>query len=116
MVSSTINQDPEQAPIIQRIDPYAEWRAMEGATLVGGVYIRDMSAIEVSPWPRKGDGVKGALGYLDGDDEYDEHVVELPPGGYTAPARHLYTECTYVISGRGSTTVWYKFEFPARLL
>ena len=100
------NLDPEKQPALTRLDMYQEWRKREGAPLVGGVYIKDMKAVEVGPWPRKGDGVKGALSYLDGDDEADEHVVELPPGGATAPLRHLYTEAIYVVSGHGSTSVW----------
>jgi len=100
------NLDPEKQPALTRLDMYQEWRKHEGAPLVGGVYIKDMKAVDVGPWPRKGDGVKGALSYLDGDDEADEHVVELPPGGATAPLRHLYTEAIYVVSGHGSTSVW----------
>jgi quercetin dioxygenase-like cupin family protein len=100
------NLDPEKQPALARVDRYQEWRKREGAPLVGGIYIKDMKAVEVGPWPRKGDGVKGALCYLDGDDEADEHVVELPPGGATAPLRHLYTEAIYVVSGHGSTAVW----------
>jgi len=100
------NLDPEKQPSLTRLDMYQEWRKREGAPLVGGVYIKDMKAVEVGPWPRKGDGVKGALCYLDGDDEADEHLVELPPGGSTAPLRHLYTEAIYVVSGHGSTSVW----------
>ena len=100
------NLDPEKQPVLTRLDMYQEWRKREGAPMVGGVYIKDMKAVEVGPWPRKGDGVKGALSYLDGDDEADEHVVELPPGGSTAPLRHLYTEAIYVVSGHGSTSVW----------
>jgi quercetin dioxygenase-like cupin family protein len=65
-----------------------------------------MKAVEVGPWPRKGDGVNGALCYLDGDDEADEHIVELAPGGATAPLKHMYTEAVYVVSGHGSTSVW----------
>src|ERR1700741_3596037 len=106
-MSETDNHlDPEKQPALVRVDAYEEWRKREGAPLVGGVYIKDMKAVEVGPWPRKGDGVKGALCYLDGDDEADEHVVELPPGGSTAPLRHLYTEAIYVVSGHGSTSVW----------
>lgn len=105
-MSATINLDPEKQPAVVRVDRYQEWRKREGAPLVGGVYIKDMKAVEVGPWPRKGDGVKGALCYLDGDDESDEHVVELSPGGSTAPLRHLYTEAVYVVTGHGSTSVW----------
>jgi quercetin dioxygenase-like cupin family protein len=102
----TRDPDPEQQPALTRIDVYDEWRRREGLPLVGGVYHRDMNEIEVGPWARKGDGVRGALSYLDGDEEGDEHIVELPPGGSTAPLKHMYTEATYVLSGRGSTTVW----------
>lgn len=96
--------DPEQQPAMVRIDTYQQWRQQQGAPLVGGIYIRDMKEVEVGPWPAK--GVNGALMYLDGDDDMDEHLVEIPPGGHTEPERHMYTESTYVVSGRGSTQVW----------
>jgi quercetin dioxygenase-like cupin family protein len=106
MTELNLPLDPEKQPALVRVDVYEEWRKREGVPLVGGVYIQDMKAVEVGPWPRKGDGVKGALCYLDGDDEGDEHIVELPPGDSTAPQRHMYTEATYVVSGHGSTSVW----------
>lgn len=106
MTSPNTPLDPEKQPALVRVDVYEEWRKRERVPLVGGVYIRDMKAVEVGPWARKGDGVKGALCYLDGDDEGDEHIVELPPGGSTAPQRHMYTEATYIVSGHGSTSVW----------
>jgi quercetin dioxygenase-like cupin family protein len=103
---NTTNLDPEKQPALVRIDMYEEWRKREGVPLVGGVYIKEMKAVELGPWPRKGDDVKGALCYLDGDDEADEHIVELSPGSSTAPLRHMYTEALYVVSGHGSTSVW----------
>jgi quercetin dioxygenase-like cupin family protein len=102
---TTTNIDVEQAPILKRIDSYEEWRQREGVGLVGGIYIRNMNDVDVSPWPRK--GVKGALIYLDGDNENDEHLVEIPPGKATNPERHMYTEAVYIVSGHGSTAVWY---------
>ena len=106
MNTTSNNLDPEKQPALVRIDMYEEWRKREGVPLVGGVYIKEMKAVELGPWPRKGDGVKGALCYLDGDDEADEHIVELSPGSSTAPLRHMYTEALYVVSGHGSTSVW----------
>jgi len=106
MATASNQLDPEKQPALTRIDAYEEWRRREGVPLVGGVYLKDINAVEVAPWPRKGKGVKGALCYLDGDDESDEHIVELSPGDYTDPLRHLYTEAIYVLSGRGSTAVW----------
>jgi quercetin dioxygenase-like cupin family protein len=95
----------EEAPVVERIDPYQDWRKKEGVPLVGGIYLRDMKTVEVGDWPRK--GVKGALCYMDGDDEQDEHIVEIPPGRSTTPEHHMYDEAIYVLSGRGTTSVWY---------
>ena len=95
----------ETAPIVERVDAYEDWRKREEVPLVGGIYIRDMKKVEVGPWPRK--GVNGALCYLDGDDEQDEHIVEIPPGGKTIPERHMYDEAIYVVSGRGTANVWF---------
>ena len=106
MTIPTTPLDPEKQPALTRMDSYSDWRNREGVPLVGGIYIEDMKAVEVGPWPRKGDGVRGALCYLDGDNGGDEHIVELAPGGYTAPLRHMYTEAIYVVSGHGSCSVW----------
>jgi quercetin dioxygenase-like cupin family protein len=106
MTTANKNLDPEKQPALMRVDAYEQWRRREGVPLVGGVYIKDMKAVDVGPWPRKGDGVNGALCYLDGDDESDEHIVELTPGSSTAPLRHMYTEAIYVVAGHGSTSVW----------
>ena len=100
--------DPEKQAALVRLDVYTDWRDREDVPKVGGIYIKSMFDVEVGLWPRQGDGVKGALIYLDGDDDQDEHIVELPPGGSTAPMRHMYTETIYVLSGHGSTSVWHE--------
>jgi quercetin dioxygenase-like cupin family protein len=94
------------APVVERIDSYADWRQKEEVPLVGGIYIPDMKEIEVGDWPRK--GVKGALCYMDGDDDADEHVVEIPPGKSTIPEHHMYDEAIYIVSGRGTCSIWYE--------
>jgi mannose-6-phosphate isomerase-like protein (cupin superfamily) len=96
------------APVLERIDPYQVWRDKEangGPPLVGGIYLPDVNKIEVGDWPRL--GVKGALCYMDGDDENDEHIVEIPPGKSTNPVHHMYDEAIYVCAGRGTASVWY---------
>jgi quercetin dioxygenase-like cupin family protein len=52
-------------------------------------------------------GCDGAVVYLDGDEETNEHVIEVGPGGKTNPVHHMFNEVVYVLSGRGATQVWY---------
>jgi mannose-6-phosphate isomerase-like protein (cupin superfamily) len=104
-VETTTSAASANAPVLERIDPYREWQRREGVHVNGGVYVRDMKTVEVDDWPRK--GVKGAVCYLDGDNDYDEHVVEIPPGKSTTPEHHLYDEAIYILKGRGATTVWF---------
>ena len=101
----TTNYDPALAPTFERIDTYEEWQKNEGAVIHGGLYIRDLYTLELDYWPRK--GCNGAVVYLDGDEETDEHVVEVGPAGKTNPERHMFNEVIYVLSGRGATSVWY---------
>lgn len=90
---------------MQPIDSYQEWQKAEGVPSITGFYIDDLKTTEVHPWARK--GVKGVFINLDGTGGVnDMHLVEIPAGGETAPERHLYEEMIYVVSGRGSTSVW----------
>ena len=77
----------------------------EGVKVISGVYVRNLRTAEVGDWPRK--GVKGAIVYLDGDDQWDSQVLEIPPGGATITERHLYDEAIHVVSGRGAARVWF---------
>ncbi len=89
----------------ERMDPYFEWRRKEGVTVGGGLSIPDVRKVELAHWPRK--GVNGAAYYLDGDDEEDEHIIEIPSGGSSTPEHHMYDEAVYVLSGRGTAHVWW---------
>jgi quercetin dioxygenase-like cupin family protein len=98
---ATANLEP-----LQRIDAYAEWQRAEGVPVVTGFYIDDLNALELGPWARKGGS--GAIVNLEGTGGVnDMHVVEIAPGGQSEPERHLYEAMIYVLSGRGSTQVWY---------
>ncbi len=89
------------------IDAYEDWQRSEGVPSVTGFYIEDLKTIEVHPWPRKGG--KGVFVNLEGTGGVnDAHVVEIAPGKESEPERHLYEEMVYVLSGRGSTSVWYE--------
>ncbi len=104
MNSLSYTGEATKAPLMDRVDCYADWQKKEGAPIVGGVYIRDMLHLELGDWPRK--GVNGAIGYLDGDEGTDIHIVEIPPGKSTIPEHHVYDEGIYILSGRGAASVW----------
>src|ERR671933_199498 len=89
-----------------RIDAYEQWQQAEGVPVVTGFYIEDLNTLELGRWERKGGS--GAIVNLEGTGGVnDMHVVEIAPGGQSEPERHLYEEMVYVLSGRGSTQVWY---------
>ena len=95
---------------LERIDSYARWQQSQGVPIVSGFYIDDLNQLELGPWVRKGG--QGAIVNLEGTGGVnDMHVVELAPGQASEPERHLYEAMVYVLSGRGSTQVWYD---PAR--
>jgi quercetin dioxygenase-like cupin family protein len=90
----------------EAVDHYESWQKKEGAPVIDGFYIEDLSTLELGPWERKGG--KGAFVNLEGTGGVnDAHVVEIRPGGSSAPESHLYEEMVYVLNGRGATSIWY---------
>lgn len=85
------------------IDTYEDWAAAQGVPILSDFAV-DLLNAETAPWPRF--GVKGALCHLKGRDDFTTiFLLDLPPGGKTAPQQHIYEEVTYVLAGRGSTSV-----------
>jgi cupin superfamily acireductone dioxygenase involved in methionine salvage len=84
-------------------DPYREWVARQGVPIVEDFGI-DIRKVPVAPWARY--GMHGAFCHLKGRDDFlSIFAFELPPGGKSAPLRHICEEVIYVISGHGSTVV-----------
>jgi uncharacterized RmlC-like cupin family protein len=84
-------------------NPYLEWAAGEGVPVIEdfGVYLHD---VETKPWDRF--GTSGAIVHLKGRGDFiSVFLLDLLPGGKSAPQRHLYEQVVYVLSGSGSTTV-----------
>jgi mannose-6-phosphate isomerase-like protein (cupin superfamily) len=87
------------------LDPYLNWTKREGIPVHEGVTV-DLLAAKTGPWPRLGDGCKGAFVHLDGRGDWlTMFLLDLPPGSRSAPQRHLYDEVFYVLSGTGSMSI-----------
>lgn len=87
------------------LSTYEKWVEQEGLPVYKGYYIKDLKALPLKPWARKG-GL-GAIINLEGAEEADDgYVCEIPPGASLKPQRHLYEEMIFILSGRGATTIW----------
>jgi quercetin dioxygenase-like cupin family protein len=84
---------------------FDEWVAREGLDLIRGYKIDDIYTVPLKPWARRGGS--GVWIQLDGTGELNAcYLCEIPPGKQLEPERHLYEEMIYVLSGRGSTSIW----------
>ncbi len=96
----------DQAKPRLRLDPYMDWIKGEGVPIVEDYGI-DLFSVETRPWARY--CVNGAACHLKGRGDFASmFVFEIPPGGASAPQRHLYEEVVYILEGNGSTQI----EFP----
>ena len=102
------------------VDSYLEWINTEGIPVVEDFGI-DLLSVEVKPWARL--EAQGAYTLVKGRGDFlDTYVLEIRPGGSTAPQKHLFEEVVYVLDGRGSTTVEsssgqsHSFEWGAKSL
>jgi len=85
--------------------PYTRWVAAEGLDIISGHYVRDLRALELKPWDRRG-GRGVFINHDASRTSNDCYVCEIPRGGALAPQRQLFEEMILVLDGYGSTKVW----------
>jgi hypothetical protein len=85
--------------------PYDRWASSQGIDVFAGYFVENLFAIPPKRWERFGG--YGILINLEGTGHMDDaFVLSIPPGANTKPQRHVFEEPTYVLDGRGATTVW----------
>jgi mannose-6-phosphate isomerase-like protein (cupin superfamily) len=97
---------PDKMDLWEAGDPYLEWIANEGVTRIVEYKFEDLDQVELGPWERKG-GKGAVINIPSGALPNDCHLIEIKPGGKSAPENHMYEEVMYVVSGRGATSVWH---------
>jgi mannose-6-phosphate isomerase-like protein (cupin superfamily) len=86
-------------------DDYLDWCRGERVPIVEALGV-DLLTVETAPWPRVGRGARGAFVHLAGRGDFVAlRVIDIPPGGATELARHLFDEVYFVLSGHGSARV-----------
>jgi uncharacterized RmlC-like cupin family protein len=89
-------------------DPYLEWACGQGVPILEDFAV-DLNTAATRHWAQM--DVAAAFVHLKGRGDFMSFfVVDLPPGGRTAPQRHLYEEVIYVLSGHGSTKIEFEGE------
>ena len=90
---------------VEEANPYKKWINTEGIPVIGGYSVDDVMKISLEPWQRTGG--KGAYLDLVGSDNLNgAYVCEIPPGESLNPEKHLFEEIIYILSGKGTTSVW----------
>lgn len=85
--------------------PYERWKQSEGIPTIRGYHVDDVRSLELTPWRSRGG--KGVFIDLVGTDgTADAYVYELAAGETSAAIKHIYEETTFILSGRGTTTIW----------
>jgi hypothetical protein len=96
---------PAGQPPRYLVDSYLEWARKEGPPIHEGFGV-DLLGLETGPWPRLGDKCKGAFVHLKGRGDWlTIFLMEIPPGGKSAPQKHIYDDIFYVLSGNGTAVV-----------
>ena len=86
------------------VDAYLDWAKAQRIPIHEDFGL-DLLAIETGKWDWY--GARGAFAHTHGRGDFmANYVVEIAPGGKTAPVKHLYECFVYVLSGQGSCTIW----------
>ncbi|HLG72666.1 MAG TPA: cupin domain-containing protein [Chloroflexota bacterium] len=86
---------------------FDEWVESEGLELIRGYKIEDVHSVPLRPWARTGGNavwmqLEGTGGLNGG------YICEIPAGKQLEPKRQLFEELIYILSGQGSSMVWYE--------
>jgi mannose-6-phosphate isomerase-like protein (cupin superfamily)/oxalate decarboxylase/phosphoglucose isomerase-like protein (cupin superfamily) len=90
---------------------YRRWLSGEGIDVLPGQYVPDLRDVPLRPWARMG-GSGCFITHEQSDQSNDCYLLEVPPGAELRPQRHLHEVMIYVLSGRGSTSVWHPDAGP----
>lgn len=104
-MDAVVNEGLASKFATEKETPYTRWVASEGLDILSGHYIRDLRALELRPWERRG-GLGVYINHDASRTSNDCYVCEVPVAGRLAPQRQLCEEMILILDGHGSTRVW----------
>lgn len=108
-MATEVVETTASAPLdeLHTIFPYRDWQRREGIPRIEGYYVEDLATVPLQRWERK--GALGAFINLQGTGGVNDlQLIEIAAGTSTTPDRHLFETLVYVVTGNGSTSVWYE--------
>jgi len=100
-----VSEDLASKFATEKETPYTRWVKNEGLDIISAHYIRSLNTVDLKPWARRG-GKGVYINHEASRTSNDCYVCEIAPGKQLEPQRQIFEEMIYVLSGRGSTTVW----------
>lgn len=89
----------------EEANSYLRWLKEEGIPVIEGWAIPDVKKVPLHPWPRTG-GLGVYVNLTGSEETTGGYICEIPPGGTLKPEKHVYEELIYVVSGKGTASVW----------
>lgn len=103
--NALVSEDLAQKFATEKETPYTRWVKAEGLDIISAHYVPSLNTVDVKSWARRG-GKGVFINHEASRTSNDCYVMEIAPGKQLEPQRQLFEEMIYVLSGRGSTTVW----------
>jgi quercetin dioxygenase-like cupin family protein len=89
----------------ENLTTYEKWLETEGLDVIRDYMVKDVRAVPLMPWPRKGG--KGAHICLHGAEDCNAaYICEIPSGNSLKPQKHLFEEMITILDGEGRTEIW----------
>ncbi|MBM2811805.1 MAG: Ethanolamine ammonia lyase-activating protein [Chloroflexi bacterium] len=85
---------------------YDDWVAREGLELIRGHRVENVFTTPLRYWPRT-DAYAVHITLDGAAEQASAYIQEIPATRKITPQRHMFEELTYILSGRGSTSVWF---------
>lgn len=82
---------------------YDAWQENEGIPIHKVFHVDDLMEVELGHWERY--DARGAFVNLADSFLTTAMVLEIPPGGKTKPAQHMFESWVYVVDGHGETII-----------
>ena len=89
----------------ENLTTYEKWLQSEGIDVIRDYMVKDVRAVPLKSWPRKG-GFGAHICLHGAEDCNAAYICEIPSGHSLKPQKHLFEEMITILDGEGQTEIW----------